>query len=107
MKELGWRDIGYHYLIERVKRRNEIFTGRFMTDSGAHTKQQGMNYKSLGICVVGNYDEEEVPLALWQKTVGLVKSLTTLLNIPIENVEGHRDYASYKSCPASCSTSCL
>ena len=69
-----------------------------MTDSGAHCKQRDMNRQSLGICVIGNYDRQTVPTDVWDKTVGLVQSLITVFDIPVENVKGHRDYAP-KSCP--------
>jgi len=48
---LGWGDIGYNWLIEKS---GKICKGRDETIDGAHTI--GMNDKSIGVCLVGNFD---------------------------------------------------
>ena len=63
---LGWGDIGYHWLIEKS---DKICKGRDEDVMGAHTI--GMNDKSIGICVVGNFDSN-VP------TVAQEESLKTV-----------------------------
>ena len=52
----GWSDIGYHYGIERVGKGILLQIGRPESQPGAHAKEMHMNSKSLGFCVVGNYD---------------------------------------------------
>lgn len=96
-QELSWRDIGYHYGIERVGDGVEILVGRMISESGAHCK--GMNQRSLGICFVGNFDEVEPPVEQWHQGIRLVRSLLEVFDIPIANVGAHRDFAGYKSCP--------
>ena len=87
----GWTDIGYHYGIERV---NGVLTtqmGRPVFMAGAHTKEAGMNQRSIGICVVGNFD---VAPPDWE-TVGYLRDLCYAIManypIPAQNVIGHRD----------------
>ena len=48
---LGWGDIGYHWVIEKS---GKIWEGLAEHKEGAHTI--GMNDKSIGICVVGNFN---------------------------------------------------
>ena len=98
---LGWRDIGYHYGIELVGDVYEISVGRMMNESGAHCKQQGMNYKSLGICCIGNFDVDLVPEKQWQLCLTLVRSLVDVLPLSIDNIYGHNEFAYYKSCPGT------
>lgn len=96
---LGWNDCGYHYLIEKVNNSYEIFTGRMLTEPGAHCKDQGMNYRAIGICFIGNFDKRKPPKKQWEKGIELVKSLCQIFNIDYKNVRGHRVYSQYKSCP--------
>ncbi len=119
VETLGWLDIGYHFGIELVgspiignrqllkvrppqdareifEGGYEILIGRPLDEEGAHCPE--MNQKALGICFVGNFDEAPVPEEQWKKGVTLVGSLIRLLDIPIPNIVGHRDY-SQKSCP--------
>jgi hypothetical protein len=38
---------------------------------------------------------------MWNLGVNLVTSLVYLMNIPISNIRGHREFATYKSCPGN------
>lgn len=93
-----FNDIGYHYGVELINDRYEILVGRMMNKPGAHCKQKGMNHKSLGICVIGNFDKVPVPQGQWDLSVKLVKSLCETLGILKSNVFGHNEFAP-KSCP--------
>ena len=86
---LGWKDIGYHFGIEKINEQYEILIGRNMLEVGAHT--YGINSISLGICLVGNFDADKVPNQQLLKALELTKTLMKIFKIPIENVIGHRE----------------
>ncbi len=50
----GWRDIGYHFLVQR---NGEVEEGRPIEQTGAHTK--GENFDSIGIAYVGGVESEK------------------------------------------------
>lgn len=101
----GWREIGYHYLLELVGEEYAIFKGRMDNESGAHCL--GFNDNSIGICLVGNFDHAPPPptqVALLRK---LCRSLMDIYGIKMENVLGHRETYQVrgvpveKTCPGS------
>ena len=96
--DLGWRDIGYHFGIELVGKQYEILTGRMLNETGAHCKEDRMNYKSVGICFVGNYDIATVPTKMRRLGVRFVASLCDVLRISTDCIYPHSLLAN-KTCP--------
>lgn len=96
---LGWGDIGYHYTIEMVGDRYEILKGRMLTRVGAHCREHQMNSKGIGICCIGNFDKEKMPVPQFDMLIGLIEELQETFMIPKENVDLHRSYNINKSCP--------
>jgi len=99
----GWRDNGYQYGIELVGDTYEIFKGRMDNEQGAHC--YGFNDCSIGICMVGNFDQvgpQPAQLRLLRK---LCHSLMDIYGIKPEQVLGHwetyelRGMAPQKTCP--------
>lgn len=105
MKTKRWNDIGYHYVVEDVEGEAVSFFGRPVKKMGAHVK--GMNKNTIGVCIVGNYDRDEVPEHLWEVAVQLVNVLRIRFGICRSNVLGHWEaqkkqgipYERRKSCP--------
>ena len=105
----GWSDIGYHYGIERVGKGILLQIGRPESQPGAHTKEMHMNSKSLGICVVGNFDLAPPGLEIMRFLAEIVKRKVAGYGIPVNAVIGHREVGAmagfdwrkgqYKSCP--------
>lgn len=95
---LGWPGIGYHIGIELVGDYYEALLGQMLNHEGTHTK--GHNHDSIGICFVGNFDQDEVPPEQWHKGLELTYWLCSIFSIPYHNVYGHRDFAN-KSCPGN------
>ena len=54
-KNKGWKGIGYHYYIRKD---GTIYKGREDDAEGSHVK--GYNKESIGICVEGNFEEEDL-----------------------------------------------
>ena len=97
-KRKGWGKIGYHHLIEPD---GTVKKGRGHSEVGAHTSQKLMNYRSIGICLSGNFDIEEPTEAQKQSLLQLLNTLQATYGIDDSKVRLHRDYATYKTCPGS------
>lgn len=84
----GWSDIGYHFVIRPDGRCEE---GRPLCQPGAHCKVGRRNLIGIGVCLVGNFSEIEVPDV---QKVGLVNKVAQLLEefkLGIEAVELHKN----------------
>jgi N-acetylmuramoyl-L-alanine amidase len=98
-KQRGFLKIGYHFVIRRS---GIVETGRKLDEPGAHA--QGVNSKSLGICMVGGLDangnaEDNFTLdqyaALAELLIGLKESFPH-----VKTIIGHRDvHGVKKECP--------
>lgn len=96
---MGWDDIGYHYGIEYVDGKIEVLKGRPTIFAGAHTKEFN---NSIGICVVGNYDEQDLEKDKFDALVNLtVDVLHEYPYLTPKQVYKHHEWASYKSCPGT------
>lgn len=85
-KDKGWEGIGYHYFIAKD---GTIYEGRTEGAEGAHTI--GKNRESIGICVEGNLEEEEITL---NQIVSIEKlSLYLCLKYDISDIMQHKDFA--------------
>lgn len=102
MQVNGWRDIGYHWVLEKVNNKWVWRAGRKETEDGAHCKEQGMNFKSVGICVVGNFDKDTPTDEIYELVAAKCKDIMSRWPaIKAENIRPHREYATYKSCPGT------
>lgn len=87
----GWKDIGYHYLIEKD---GGLYPGRDEKEVGAHTI--GENESSIGICLVGDFDHYEPTKAQLRTLNDLIVDIFDRYGkMPIQR---HSDYSS-KTCP--------
>ncbi len=85
-EEKGFADIGYHFLINE---KGQLFEGRSLQVRGAHT--YGANYASLGICLLGNFEEiQPAPVQLAVLKI-LLPDLISRFPL-ISRLAGHRDY---------------
>jgi len=104
----GWGDIGYNYIIDT---KGNIYEGRYGGEGviGAHA---GIgNTGSIGISVLGNYEENEVPEKVTKALGKLISIKTKIHGIDPEgssvfrgqafpNIFGHKDIGN-TSCPGA------
>ena len=89
----GWDDIGYHYLIETD---GSSHKGRAEEVVGAHTK--GENGRSIGICLVGNFEKYEPNERQLETLYSLLEDIFKRHGkLPIY---GHKHFAS-TACPGA------
>ncbi|MEW5758426.1 MAG: N-acetylmuramoyl-L-alanine amidase [Candidatus Omnitrophota bacterium] len=97
--------VGYHFVIDngtREKIDGQIeATPRWIKQmNGAHCKASEMNYKAIGICLVGNFNIEEVNKEQMDSLVYLVRVLKDYYKIPSRNILGHGQVrAARTDCP--------
>lgn len=94
---LGWRDIGYHYVVYRD---GSVATGRPLGMAGAHCR--GHNRNSIGVAYVGGLTARGGHAAD-TRTARQRTAMEALVNrllerFPGATVRGHCDFAT-KSCP--------
>lgn len=88
--------VGYQYLIRSDGRVKQC---RKDTEVGAHCREGYMNFKSIGICLEGNFDVDKPTDKQIFALRDLMRRLSKKYGIPKERVLFHRNYATYKSCP--------
>jgi N-acetylmuramoyl-L-alanine amidase len=93
---LGWGDIGYHYFITGD---GIIWPGRPESVMGAHCITGSMNYKSLGICLTGNFMKEEPSEAQKVSLTRILDNLIARYGLSKKDVYGHREV---KGAPTAC-----
>ena len=93
----GWRDIGYHFVIEDD---GNVQRGRPVAQVGAHAK--GNNRFSIGICYTGGLATYGNGLSgpNQAQQAALRSLLNTLRHVfPDAEILGHRDTGAKKDCP--------
>ena len=91
VKQRGWSDIGYHRFIERDGGTVVAKQGRPYEQSGAHCP--GMNSRSIGVCVNGNFDKQHMDETTRLVLVGEIARLMLDFAIPYHRVMMHRQAA--------------
>lgn len=89
-KDMGWSDIGYHFLIYPD---GSVHEGRPVELQGAHVK--GHNADSIGTCLVGTdkFSVEQIA-----SLIKLDKSFRHLYNRNM-TTHGHNEFTNLKTCP--------
>ena len=98
MQDRGWKDIGYHFLIDRD---GTLAEGRPLDQVGAHT--QGHNTGTIGVSLFGGFGSSATDKFSENFTPEQDKALRALIKhlssmYKITKVSGHNEYAA-KACP--------
>lgn len=103
-----WNGLGYHFVIDNGTagtRKGQIETSHRWIHQmdGAHCNAGDMNKIGIGICLVGNFNEEQVSAAQMESLVWLVRQLQAKYRIPDSRVLRHRDVPGKKGteCPGT------
>jgi N-acetylmuramoyl-L-alanine amidase len=92
---LGWPGCSYHYVIDK---QGVVFKCQPASRITWHAANY--NGRSIGICMVGNFDIEQPTEAQKATLLALLKDTMRSYNIPSSHVVGHREVpAAKKSCP--------
>lgn len=97
-----WSDTGYHFIIgNKVMIKNgKVYKARPTDYVGAHS--YGYNKKSLGICLIGNFDCCTPTFKQYRSLIRLIKFLKEEYKISSENVLGHNETSGCeKTCPGN------
>lgn len=89
-----WNGLGYHFVIDNGsdgKRDGQVEIGPRWTKQmdGAHCNAMNMNKVGIGICLVGNFDEDMPSQAQFNALTSLVSQLRRQFNVPVENILRH------------------
>lgn len=91
--ENGWSECGYHFFITKD---GKVYRGRPENTVGSHCR--GYNMSSLGICLQGNYDVEEIS---YVQILALIKLCHYLCEkYDIDTIKGHGELKS-TNCPGT------
>lgn len=91
----GWKEIGYHYIIDWEGR---ILEGRPLDRLGAHVEKH--NTGSIGIVLLGDLTRQRLTVKQSAALRGLLKDLMTRYDISSKDISGHHQMK-YTVCPGT------
>lgn len=92
----GWRDVGYHFVVEEVDGATVALMGRPLSWEGSHCP--GQNKIAVGVCLVGDFTKAPPSPALLGEAARLVSGLCAALRIPVSEIHPHREFKA-TACP--------
>ena len=101
----GWNGVGYQFIVTNGTKGKqdgqiEVSPRWIKQQNGAHCQAGDMNYKGIGICLVGNFNRERVSQKQMDSLIYLVNTLRKYYKIPSQNIIGHRQVRGAKTnCP--------
>jgi N-acetyl-anhydromuramyl-L-alanine amidase AmpD len=94
---LGWSAVGYHFLIENSGR---VVAGRSLHLPGAHCRAAGMNFRGIGLALIGNFDRRKPAVTQVTSLADLLIDLQQSYDIPPDRILGHNQVPGARTrCP--------
>lgn len=106
-KRRGFDGLGYDFIIDNgtaTKADGQIEVSQRWVKQldGAHCKAGGMNYRGIGVCLVGNFSRDEVSPRQMDALVYLVRTLKDYYHIPLSHILGHGQvHGARTECPGA------
>jgi N-acetylmuramoyl-L-alanine amidase len=91
IKVRHWRYPGYNGMIEKVGDEMVYVPMRPLWEPGAHCP--GMNYESIGLCCMGNFEADTMSDEMFSKLVEVTKAYMMIYDFGPESIWRHRDVA--------------
>lgn len=86
VRDRGWGDIGYHYIVDRAGR---VWEGRDIRYQGAHVSQH--NEQNIGVMCLGNFEQQSPSDAQLNGLTRTLQALTRQHRIAPGRVYTHRE----------------
>lgn len=94
----GFDDVSYHFVVEEYKEEPVVICGRPLYQEGAHTLK-GFNKTHLGVCIVGNFNIDNLEVKTEEKLVDFLAGLCIITEIPASAIKGHKEADTGRTCP--------
>ncbi len=94
----GWADIGYHFLLDQ---NGTIWEGRELRWQGAHAGNSTLNRGNLGICLLGNFEDELLLAPQRRALQRLLDTAAGQFDVPRGRVYTHRELKQGTACPGT------
>ncbi len=91
LKEYPNYKCDYHFIIGHT---GEVFNAQQIEQPAWHCTNYQANLVIIGICLLGNFENIEMPTEQFNAGVKLIKTLMKEYNVPLINVLRHRDIVS-------------
>ena len=92
-----WVDIAYHFGLERINDALQVMIGRPLSIVGAHAV--GFNHTHIGICLVGNYDQNIPTEDMWEAAIKLTRNIMYAFRLSHTSILGHRETFNIRGVP--------
>ncbi len=93
----GWADIGYHFIVDSS---GTVWEGRPLAWQGAHAGNDALNTGNIGICLLGNFDEQLVDSRQRRALEGLLVAMQSRYSVPVGSIFTHQELKSTE-CPGA------